>query len=177
MGCSPFEGPGRLPPNLPQTIVPSLDFTPSLPMLEPMVGGRGPSWAQRSPPSSGRRVLFWDPECKGHPLPAPPLRPLAPCLPFLLTSPLPPLFLLLFLTQFLSQKHPADPAPSPSRALPSLPLPGQLLSCWGSAGSGVVLSWSSGCRISGEGLWGARCGGGGDLQAEDPSGWWASPLL
>lgn len=177
MGCSLFEGPGRLPPNLPQTIVPSLDFTPSLPMLQPMVGECGPSWAQRSPPSSGRRGLSWDPESKRHALPAPALRPLAPCLPLLLTPRFPLFFLLLFLTQFLSQTLPAAPIPSPSKAPPSLPLPGRLLRRWGSAGSGVVLSWSSGCRISGEGLWGAWRGGRGDLQAEDPPGWWASPLL
>ena len=55
MGCSLFKGPGRLPLNLPQTIITSLDFTPSLPVLDPIVRGGGPSWVQRSQPGSGRK--------------------------------------------------------------------------------------------------------------------------
>ena len=177
MGCSLFKGPGRLPLNLPQTIITSLDFTPSLPVLDPIVRGGGPSWVQRSQPGSGRKGPDpWTLSVRHTPSP-PRLSDLWPLvIPSFGHLPSPLCFCVYFCLSFCL-KHTQLTLPPPPAGLHPLPLPGQLLSRWGSAGSGAVLSWSSGCRISGEGLWGARRGGGGDLQVEDPPGWWASPLL
>ena len=113
VGCSLFEDPGRLPPKLPQTITPSLDFPWSLAVLEPMVGVYGPSWAQRSQPSSGRRDTDpWTLSVRDTPSPPQPFGPLAPCHPLLLTLPCPLGFCFYFSLSFcLKHTQPTLPPP------------------------------------------------------------------
>lgn len=112
-------------------------------------GGRGPNWAQGSDPAQGGWPCPRTPSVRDTPSQPRPLRPLAPCLPLLL-SPLPP-FLLQFLSQFLSQTDTADPASTLAGLHPLLPSLDSFKSL-ALRGSGAVLSQSSGCRVSGEGL-------------------------
>ena len=53
MGCSLIQGPGWLPPKLPQTMVPSLDFPPSHPALELMEGDAAQTGLRDPDPAQG----------------------------------------------------------------------------------------------------------------------------
>ena len=171
-GVQSDPGPWLAPPEAPSNYGPKSGLSPVPPCARADGGGRGPNWAQGSRSGSGRRALTRDPECKGHALPAP-----APQTSGSMSSPpsVSPAPVSASVSVSVSVSDTADPASTLAGLHPLRPSLASFKSL-ALRGSGAVLSQSSGCRVSGEGLWGAQRGGGGDPQAEDHPGWWASPL-